>query len=300
MVATAAFGSEDPVGPQGSAPVQSEPPPARAGAGGPVRCTSDGVLCISKSRYVADVCRILEHVAEANDLDPHFFARLVWKESLFDAAAVSPAGAEGIAQFMPGTAQLRGLDDPFNPAEALAASARYLADLRRDLGNIGLAAVAYNGGENRAARFVAGEGGLPLETRDYVFAITGWSAESWRDAPPEAVDLALAAGPFRPACEAHAAKRGRSGTEFRDPLDPWGVIVASHRTRDGAERQAGRLLNRHRTVLGGESVAYARARLPGMPRRLYNAQIGRVSRAKAEALCAALRADGAACMVLRN
>ena len=62
---------------------------------------------------------------------------------------------------MPGTAELRGLEDPFNPAEALTASARYLADLARDFGNIGLAAVAYNGGEARAAVFVAAKGAPP-------------------------------------------------------------------------------------------------------------------------------------------
>ena len=87
------------------------------------RCASDGT-CIRLASYVADVCGVIETAARRNRLDPSFFARLIWKESLFDAAAVSPAGAQGIAQFMPGTAELRGLADPFNPAEALLASAR--------------------------------------------------------------------------------------------------------------------------------------------------------------------------------
>ena len=115
-----------------------------------------------------DVCRTIEAVAEANALDPSFFARLIWKESLFDAGAVSPKGAQGIAQFIPETAQLRGLEDAFNPAEALSASARYLSELSRDYGNIGLAAVAYNGGEGRLARFLDRKDGLPAETRAYV------------------------------------------------------------------------------------------------------------------------------------
>ncbi|HVH03990.1 MAG TPA: transglycosylase SLT domain-containing protein, partial [Amaricoccus sp.] len=72
-------------------------------------------LCIWLSSYVPDVCGAIEAAARQNGLDPNFFVRLIWKESLFDAAAVSPAGAQGIAQFMPGTAELRGLDDPFNP-----------------------------------------------------------------------------------------------------------------------------------------------------------------------------------------
>ena len=225
----------------------------------------------------------------------------MWRESLFDAAAISPAGAQGIAQFMPGTAALRGLGDPFNPAEALDASAAYLAELIRTYGNMGLAAVAYNGGEARAARHVAAREPLPLETRAYVHAITGRSADEWRDAPPDAVDLALAPGvPFRDACVAHATRRGPTGIDEAPPLAPWGVVIASARDRGGAERQVSRLRNRHAAVLEGESVAYAHARLPGMPRRLYNAQVGRNSRADADALCGRLRDVGGACMVLRN
>ena len=57
---------------------------------------------------VARICRLIEVNAETHDLPKDFFARLIWKESRFDPDAVSPAGAEGIAQFMPGTAKMRG------------------------------------------------------------------------------------------------------------------------------------------------------------------------------------------------
>ncbi len=297
-------------------PAYADPPAsraARAPADGPApiaraaardadrRCTADGAACIAAASYIPDVCRTIEAAARANALDPNFFVRLVWKESLFDAGAVSPAGAQGIAQFMPGTAKLRGLLDPFNPAEALHASARYLADLRRAYGNIGLAAAAYNGGEARAERFIAGQGGLPLETRAYVAAITGHTAQTWRDAPPAPPDLALAPGePFQAACIAHAATRKLREFPTEDPLLAWGVIVASNASRDGAERQVARLKNRHAGVLGGERIAYARARLPGMPRRLHTAQVGRDSRAEADALCARLKGAGGACIVLKN
>ncbi len=265
-----------------------------------IRCTADGALCIRLSSYIPDVCGAIETAAQRSALDPNFFVRLIWKESLFDAAAVSPAGALGIAQFMPGTAKLRGLDDPFNPATALEASARYLAELSRGYGNIGLAAVAYNGGEARAERFIAGEGGLAPETRAYVEAITGVSAETWRDKPPSTVDLALGDGGFQAACIAQAANR--SLREFRSTpqLSPWGVIVASYRDRAGAERQAERLRNRFAAVLGGEAVTYSHTRAPGTPRRLYMAQVGRDSRADADALCGRLRSAGGDCMVLRN
>jgi Transglycosylase SLT domain/SPOR domain len=283
-----------------TAPIRPKSRPAEPGTPDQ-RCTADRVYCITRATYVPDVCRMIEAVARKNALDPHFFARLLWRESLFDASAVSPAGAQGIAQFMPETAKLRGLEDAFNPAEALYVSATYLAELSRDYGNLGLAAAAYNGGENRLERFLAGNGSLPLETRAYVHAITGHSVETWRDAPPEALDLALdGEEAFQTACIARA--ENRSFREFREQLLPWGVILASNRTRDGAERQVSRLLNRHASVLRGETVAYTNKKMPGMGmhRPLITAQIGRSSRAEADAVCDRLKAVGGACIVLRN
>jgi hypothetical protein len=276
----------------------SVPPRPRSGDR---RCTGDGAHCIALATYIPDVCRTIEAVARDNALDESFFARLLWKESLFDAAAISPAGAQGIAQFMPGTAKLRGLRDAFNPAEALAASARYLAELSRDYGNIGLAAAAYNSGEGRVEAFLAAKGGLPLETRAYVHAITGHPVETWRDAPPQRLDLSLPGeGGFQAACVAQAANR--SLREFRSTplLQPWGVVVASNRDSAGAERQVSRLKNRHAAVLRDEPVSYTRGRRPGMPGSMHFAQIGRSTRAEAEALCGRLRAAGGDCMVLRN
>jgi hypothetical protein len=266
-----------------------------------VRCTADGRACIAIATYVPDVCRLIEQAARDNALDENFFARLLWKESLFDAGAVSPAGAQGIAQFMPATARMRGLADSFNPAEALYASAAYLAELSADYGNIGLAAAAYNAGEAGLERFLSAKSALPAETRAYVRAITGYPVETWRDAPPEAVDLALSKGAtFQPACIAQA--ESRSVREFRNApmLKPWGVVIASNRHSDGVARQAERLRNRYAPVLAAETVAYSRGRRPGMPATMHFAQVGRDSRAEAEALCGRLRAVGGDCMVLRN
>src|SRR5438874_12852076 len=53
------------------------------------------------------ICRLIENSARANQLPVAFFTRLIWRESSFRAAVISPAGAEGIAQFMPGTARER-------------------------------------------------------------------------------------------------------------------------------------------------------------------------------------------------
>jgi soluble lytic murein transglycosylase-like protein len=54
-----------------------------------------------------------------------------------------------VAQFMPATANWRGLSNPFDPLEAKAESAKLLRDLRREFGNLGLAAAAYNAGSGR-------------------------------------------------------------------------------------------------------------------------------------------------------
>ena len=74
---------------------------------------------IRRSRRLIDrVCDLIEAHADQNGLPKDFFARLIWKESRFDPNAVSPVGAEGIAQFMPGTAKMRGLANSFDIEQA--------------------------------------------------------------------------------------------------------------------------------------------------------------------------------------
>lgn len=129
-----------------------------------------------------EICETLARAANNNDLPVHFFIRLLYQESSFRPAAISTAGAFGIAQFMPETAADRRLDNPFDPAQAIPASARLLRDLYRKFGNLGLAAAAYNAGPKRIEDWRANKGPLPQETRDYVKAITGWPIETWADA----------------------------------------------------------------------------------------------------------------------
>ena len=61
------------------------------------------------------ICGALAAAAAENNLPTDFFARLIWQESRFNPAAISRAGAQGVAQFMPATANWRGLSDPFEP-----------------------------------------------------------------------------------------------------------------------------------------------------------------------------------------
>ena len=62
---------------------------------------------------------------------------------------------------MPYTATERGLANPFNPESALPEAAEFLAELRREFGNLGLAAAAYNAGPGRVRDFIDGRGGMP-------------------------------------------------------------------------------------------------------------------------------------------
>ncbi|MFT4012064.1 MAG: lytic transglycosylase domain-containing protein [Paracoccus sp. (in: a-proteobacteria)] len=265
------------------------------------RCTDDGGVCISLANYVPDVCHAIERAATWNGLDPHFFARLLWKESLFEPNAISPVGAMGIAQFMPGTADLVGLDDPFNPAKAIVVSARYLKTLADGFGNVGLAAVAYNGGEGRAARFVSQGGSLPWETQDYVQAITGLTAWNWREKPGSSPDLRLdKERPFLPACIDLAGRRKLREFQTPEHAWPWGVIVATHQTQSGVTDQVSRLNKALRPILGGKRVSYLRRKVSGGPRKVYTAQIGYSSRNEAFAFCTRLRSFGGRCIVLKN
>lgn len=151
----------------------------------------------TKSPTTRQICSVIADNADAVKMDRDFFARLIWKESRFDVGAVSPVGAQGIAQFMPYTAEERGLADPYNYEAAIRHSAHYLRDLKNELGNWGLAAAAYNGGINRMKRWIAGgaQGALPYETVDYVNAITyrpiEWFLETGRDVEKRPLDKEL-------------------------------------------------------------------------------------------------------------
>ena len=98
-------------------------------------------------------------------------AAQLYAESGFNPFAVSPAGAQGIAQFMPGTARGVGLADPFDADEAIDAQAHLMRDLLRQFSTVPLALAAYNAGPAP----VSGCGCVPdfPETRGYVARILG-------------------------------------------------------------------------------------------------------------------------------
>jgi hypothetical protein len=131
------------------------------------------------------LCNALMTSAQDNDLPVPFFANLIWQESRLQRDSVSRAGALGIAQFMPEVAVEVGLADPFDPRQAIPASARFLRVLRQHFGNLGYVAAAYNAGAHRVGDWLDRRHPLPQETRTYVLRVTGRSAEAWRKSAPD-------------------------------------------------------------------------------------------------------------------
>ena len=114
--------------------------------------------------------------AQAAGMNPDIFERQIQEESGFNPRALSPAGAEGIAQFMPAVAASLGVD-PWNPVSALAGAARLMASyLRKYKGDYAKALAAYNAGAGRIDAAVSSCGVswrscLPLETQHYIVII---------------------------------------------------------------------------------------------------------------------------------
>ncbi|MDP9138064.1 MAG: lytic transglycosylase domain-containing protein [Pseudomonadota bacterium] len=259
---------------------------------------------IRPTHFAQDACGIIETESALRNIPAPFIARLIWTESRFNPVAVSPKGAQGIAQFMPGTAALRELADPFEPATALAASIRYLAELRGRFGNLGLAAAAYNAGEQRVENLIAGKGSMPLETEDYVLKITGRPIADWRGAAdrlPEPLDKAL---PFSTACKNMVATRKLPTVHVQvalssAPRQPWGAQVFESFSRAQAVNFFHNLQKRHPAIFGAGPPLVVPVVNYSLGRRTRHAVfVGAPTRAAADRKCAAMRKSGVACLVL--
>lgn len=272
-------------------PMTAPPPSGSPGSGDTAKGeTIDGALC-----------RLIDGAAARSGLPTAFLTRLIWRESSFRPHVVSRAGAQGIAQFMPGTARERGLSNPFDPEEAIPASAALLADLRRQFGNLGLAAAAYNGGPGRVSAFLAG-GGLPRETRAYVRLITGRTADDWAalkrsgDVPPEEADA---------TCLVTLASL-RQGTPAPDAgpnalFAPWGVQISGNFSKDLALSSFQRAAGKYQSVFGDAVPVIVATRMAGRgARTFYRVRLPAQTRSEANALCTRLRKAGGPCIVLPN
>jgi hypothetical protein len=249
---------------------------------------------------IADtVCPMVENAARANHIPVALLTRLIWTESRFQAHVVSPKGAQGIAQFMPGTAAEQGLADPFDPEQAIPKAAQLVADLTQRFGNLGLAAAAYNAGSNRVADWLAGSSSLPGETQAYVIALTGLGAEDWArgrtGAKPAFADDA------KSCIEITAVLRTEGGDTVEGPLAPWGVQLAGNFSKAVALATFGRAQQRYRGILGDvrPMILGGVMRSRGW-RRFYRVMLPEASRGEADRACQAITRIGGACVPVRT
>jgi hypothetical protein len=252
-----------------------------------------------------DICRAVEQAAGEYGLPVEFFARVIWQESRFNARAISPKGAEGIAQFMPATADFRGLADPFDPIAALHKAAGYLADLRKQFGNLGLAAAGYNAGPGRVSAWLAGTGGLPGETRNYVAVTTGRSADEWKSAePPKDAEKAI---PHGLPCTTLAnlivpkPRQAEPDASTSPPLPRWGMQLAANWSENVAWASYRRMEKQYASVIGGREPVAVKTHSYGMGTAArYAIRITGDDWSTLQKLCNKLVMAGGACVVLPN
>lgn len=145
--------------------------PAEATAESRLSLPAEALTVVADAPTPANYAAAVAAVAARNDLSPALLEAVVWQESRWRPAAVSPKGAMGLMQLMPGTARELGVD-PRDPLANLEGGARYLrAQLNRFSGDVERALAAYNAGPGRVIR----AGGVPNipETRAYVAAVLG-------------------------------------------------------------------------------------------------------------------------------
>ena len=209
----------------------------------------------------------------------------------------------------PAPQSLRRLSDPFDPEEAIPAAASYLRDLVARFGNIGLAAAAYNAGEQRVSDWLAGEGGLPYETQDYVLAITGRAAEDWTErdpnliaggAPPKAKAAQSCLTVAATARQARRGVGGRSASIPKGPWAPWGVQVAGNFSLNRAMASFAAVQRKFPAIVTGPPMVVRKVSRSRGPAPLFQIRLPAPDQKQANGICRRLEAAGGACIVFRN
>lgn len=277
----------------------------------PVQIPSSHESSAPADLSVESLCDEIRSTALRNDLPTQFLTRLIWQESRFNASSVSPAGAQGIAQFMPATAFERKLANPFEPIQAVHEAARLLNELRTQFGNLGLAAAAYNAGSHRVRQWLLGRGHLPGETRAYVQTVTGHSVDDW--AASRASDRAGPSAGSKPCSEiAGIISEGQARLPAHLPgsissapvpgqtvVAPWGLQLIGDSSEAQALSAYRALQQRFPKVLGDRNPLVLRTPAKGRV-SWYRVRVAETTLEGAKELCARLQSAGGSCLVQRN
>jgi soluble lytic murein transglycosylase-like protein len=132
-----------------------------------------------------DLDRLIFEAGEREGVDPRFIHAVIWQESKYKTEARSHAGAQGLMQLMPATAERFGCEDANDPASNIAAGTKYLKWLlKRFSGNVELALAGYNAGEGSVDKY----NGVPPynETRKYVKIISNRYGKTYHPVLPPA------------------------------------------------------------------------------------------------------------------
>lgn len=268
---------------------------------GPGRRCSDGlygpVQCLRAQHHPFDLCQMLEQTARHHFLDPGFLARLIWQDSRFELGRISAAKLVAEPQLNSDKPGLGDVSEHLNPAQIVERTGRYIAYLKQEDGNIGLAAMAYDAGERGAFGFMAGNVALRQRSVEFVKLVTGISAERWRNDPPDSHDFSLSPElDFMNACIALA--HGRALHPPGTKLDPWGVQLGKIYPMNRAKLEHARRV-RSCPQISAQKVDYVaqQHRFAGR-RALWMARIAQTGRDAALALCAEIRQSGCACRVV--
>jgi len=255
---------------------------------------------VDASSTKPNLCTALGAAAVANELPIDFFTRLIWQESRFKPDAISAKGAQGIAQFMPATARSSGLENPFNPREAITKSGELLRDLRREFGNLGLAAAAYNAGSTRVHDWLGGRRPLPKETRAYVRIVTGRSVDEWAaGGQANLVQMSSLEIPCDLPITTLIQPKPEASPGKAETVKPWGVEIVGGPTAEKALARYREWEPKYASIVAGHEPHVVIRGIIGWMGAV-RVRLGEDTRSGADKLCASLKAAGTYCDVMRN
>jgi hypothetical protein len=204
---------------------------------------------------------------------------------------------------MPETARQRGLEDPFDPSQAIPKSAELLRDLNREFGNLGLAAAAYNAGSGRVRDWLGGHKPLPSETVNYVRLVTGRSADEWAGKQKTGDASGAVRVPCTQAGLSLASLTLSNGAPSvplpRKPVPVWGAEVAGGPTEAKALARYREVQAKYPAILGSREPHLVVRGIVG-DMGAVRARAATETRADADKVCAALRAAAWTCDVMHN